>query len=81
MVVLIPCIACSRLILSLRGLYYSQMVVGPTVSGTPTAEVRIAKPLPHRSSGSATPLGTLVLAARVDEKNWIDGRPGDLAST
>ena len=77
LVILIPCVACSRLILSLRGLYYSQMVVGPTTLGTQTKgeykpSIRVG--LPSTSSGEATSLDTSMLAAHAEENERIHGR-------
>ena len=78
LVILIPCVACSRLILSLRGLYYSQMVVGPTTLGTQTKgeykpSIRVGLPSTS-SSGEATSLETSTLAARAEENERIHGK-------
>jgi len=76
--ILIPCIACSRLILSLRGLYYSQMVVGPTTLGTQTQgeyKPSIGLGLPSTSSsGAATSLDTSALAVHAEKNERIHGR-------
>ena len=67
-VILIPCIACSRLILSLRGLYYSQMNVGSTTSGMLTTNEHwhtLLVSMPRASA--ATSLGTPILAAHAEE--------------
>ena len=67
MVTLISCIASSRLILSLRGFYYSQMDIGPTTLDA-VAKVEFGHTtqgsVPYTpSSGTATSLRTSILAA------------------
>ena len=78
LVILIPCVACSRLILSLRGLYYSQMVVGPTTLGTQTKgeykpSIRVALPSTP-SSGAATSLDTSHFVIHTEENDGVHGR-------
>ena len=81
LVFLISCIACSQLILSLRGLYYSRMVVSSTASGTMingeyARSTRVSVPCAS-SSGAPTTLSTLTLATRGrEEDDWVYVRSG-----
>ena len=66
LVILISCIACNRLILSLRGLYYSRVAGVSSTSATLTQGYTIhASP---RSSGVFTPLDTTTFVAYDKEK-------------
>jgi len=77
MVILISCIAGSRLILSLRGLYYSQMTMGPTTLGTVVrvdfGHTALGAVSCTSSGGTATSLGT----ARLADYDQRDGRRGE----
>ena len=67
LVILISCIACNRLVLSLRGLYYSRAVGGSTTPGTLTrgqATIHVYPP----SSGVVTLPDTSTFAAHDEEK-------------
>jgi len=70
---LISCIACNRLILSLRGLHDSQAVVELTILGTSTKELSVPY-IP--SSAVATSLDTPMLAAHDEENDRISGGSG-----
>ena len=67
LVILISCIACNRLILSLRGLYYSRAVGGPTTEGTLTRGQTTVHVYPP-SSGVVTLPDTSAFAAHDEEK-------------
>ena len=82
LIILISCIACNRLILSLRGLYYNQMALGPANSGTQQTEGEyrgtIQIPMPSSTfSGAATSLGVSMLAAHDEENVRTYGGSGD----
>ena len=67
--------------LSLRGLYYSQMVVGPTTldmqtKGEYKPSIRVG--LPSTSHGAATSLGTSTLATRAEENDRVRGGSAEL---